>query len=260
MRLVLLLALALGVFAGAKADIVTKTVDYKDGDVVLEGFLAYDSAGAEKRPVVLVIQDWNGIDDYERMRCRMIASLGYVAFAPDIYGKGVRPKNPQESAAEAGKYYGDNALLRSRLHAALDQARKLPHADPAKIGVIGYCFGGMCALEIARMGADVAGVVSFHGSLTTSAPAKAGAVKAEVLVLHGAADPFVPPADVEAFEKEMKAAGAKFKLVAYPGAVHSFTVKGSESYGMPGVAYDEKADTQSWEEMKTFFARVLGSG
>lgn len=241
----------------ANAEIVTRDVDYKEGSTVCQGYLAYDSKLVGKAPVVMVVHDWNGIDDYEKMRCRMLAELGYVAFAVDIYGKGVRPANPAESGAEAGKYYNDNALLRKRLQAGLTYAGSVAHADKSRMAVMGYCFGGMAALEVARMGAPVKGAVSFHGSLGTSNPARSGAVKAEVLVLHGAADPMVPADQVAKFKKEMADAGVKLKFVGYPGAVHAFTVKDSERAGINGVAYDKSADERSWDEMKAFFARIF---
>ncbi|HRF60331.1 MAG TPA: dienelactone hydrolase family protein [Fimbriimonadaceae bacterium] len=242
---------------GASAKIVTKNVEYSEGGTSLEGFLAYDDSAQGKRPVVIVVHDWNSIDDYERSRCEMLAKLGYVAFAADIYGKSVRPKNASESAQAAGKFYGDNALLRSRLDAAIAQAKKLPHADSAKMAMIGYCFGGACALEAARMGAALLGAVSFHGSLRTTNPAKPGTVKAKVLVLHGDADPLVPKEQVEAFKKEMADAKVDLTFIGYPGAVHSFTIKGSEAAGNPAVAYNAEADTQSWEAMKRFFDAIF---
>ena len=243
----------------AQADIVARDVEYKEGSTTCQGYVAFDAKLSGKAPVVMVVHDWNGIDDYEKMRCRMLAELGYVAVAVDIYGKGVRPANPTESGAEAGKYYSDNALLRKRLQAGLTFAGGLVHADKSRMAVIGYCFGGMAALEVARMGAPVKGVASFHGSLGTAHPAKAGAIKAEVLVLHGDADPMVPIDQVNGFKREMKDAGAKLKFVAYPGAVHAFTVKGSERAGMNGVGYQKDADERSWDEMKAFFARIFKS-
>lgn len=242
---------------GASAKIVTKTVDYTEGGTALEGFLAYDDSIQGKRPVVIVVHDWNSIDDYERSRCEMLAKLGYVAFAADIYGKAVRPKNAAESSQAAGKLYADNALLRSRLQAAIKQAANLPHADSTKMAMIGYCFGGACSLEAARMGAPLRGAVSFHGSLRTSNPAKAGVVKAKVLVLHGDADPLVPKEQVEAFKKEMSDAKVDLEFIGYPGAVHSFTIKGSEAAGNPAVAYNAEADTKSWEAMKRFFDAIF---
>lgn len=242
---------------GASAKIVTKNVEYSEGGVALEGFVAYDDAAKGKRPVVIVIHDWNSIDDYERMRCEMLAKLGYVAFAADIYGKSVRPKNAGESGQASGKFYGNNPLLRARLSAAIKEAGRQPYADSSKMAMIGYCFGGMCALEAARMGAPLKGVVSFHGSLRTPNPAKAGAVKAKVLVLHGDADPLVPKDQVDAFRKEMGDAKADMRFIGYPGAVHAFTVKGSEAGGNPAVAYNAEADAKSWEEMKRFFAAIF---
>lgn len=223
---------------------------------VLEGKMVYDPAKG-KRPCVLVIHDWNGPDDYELGRAKQLVALGYTAMVVDIYGKGVRPKTVAECSAESGKYAGDRTLTRKRIMAAYNYAIRQSMVDPKRMAAIGYCFGGMVALELARGGAPAKGVVTFHGNLTNPKPFDAKFILAQVLVLHGAADPFVPKAQVAAFEKEMKAAKKPYRLVAYPGAVHAFTIKGVESLGLDGVAYQAEADRKSWDEMKRFLARVL---
>jgi dienelactone hydrolase len=247
--------LALGV-SQARAEIKGSAVEYKAGDVLCEGWHAYDSSKEGKRPAVLIIHQWTGVSDNEKMRARMLAELGYNVFAADIYGKGVRPQ-PPDAAKEAGKYKGDRALYRERLKAALEVLKKDERTDASKIAAIGYCFGGTGVLELVRSGADVEGVVSFHGGLGTPTPADAKNIKAEVLVCHGADDPFVPAAEVEAFHKEMKDAGVKYEFIAYPGAVHSFTQKGAGNDNSKGSAYNAEADVKSWDAMKAFFGKVL---
>ncbi len=251
------LLLSLVAALGARAAIQTKTVEYRQGDAVLEGFVAYDDAVKTPRPGVLVVHQWKGLGDYERKRAVMLAELGYVAFAADIYGKGVRPTSPADAGPLAGKYKNDRPLLRARVTAALDELRKMPQVDGKKIASIGYCFGGSTVLELARSGADVAGVVSFHGALGTPAPDDAKHIRCKVLALHGADDPFVPPAEVSAFESEMKAAKVDWQLVQYGGAVHSFTLWAEDGSFSPGSKYNADADRRSWEAMKQFFAELF---
>ena len=239
------------------AAVQTKIVEYKQGDAVLEGYLAWDDAVEGRRPGVLVVHEWMGLGDYAKGRARKLAEMGYVAFAADIYGKGIRPKTPQEATAESGAYKKDRLLMRARVHAGLDTLRSNPLCDPQRIAAIGYCFGGTCVLELARSDADIAGVVSFHGGLDTPTPADAKNIKCKVLVLHGGDDPHVPPKDVAAFEDEMRSAGVDWQLVVYGGAVHGFTNPASGNDKSRGAAYDAKADRRSWEAMKVFFAEVL---
>jgi dienelactone hydrolase len=252
MRYFILLLLAV---AAARAEIVSKPIEYKEGSTTLEGLWVHDDAVQGKRPSVLVVHQWKGLGDYEKKRAEMLAKLGYNVFAVDIYGKGIRPGNPKDAAAEAAKYKSDRALLRARVNAGLEQLKKLAPTDPKRIAAIGYCFGGTTALELARSGADVAGVVSFHGGLGPSAPARA--IKAKVLALHGADDPFVPPDEVKAFEEEMRKAGVDWQLVAYGNSVHSFTDWSAGNDNSKGAAYNEKADKRSWEAMKQFFGEIF---
>ncbi len=243
--------------APGRAEVLTRTVEYRQGETVLEGYLAYDAAGPAKRPGVLVVHEWTGINPYTRKRVEQLAALGYVAFAADIYGKGVRPATPKEAAATAGRYKGDRALLRERARAGLDELARQPNVDPARIAAIGYCFGGTAVLELARSGAAIQGVVSFHGGLDTPTPGDAKNVRAKVLVLHGADDPNVPPPQVAAFEDEMRAAKVDWQLVKYSGAVHSFTNPGAGSDNSKGAAYNETADRRSWIAMKAFFEEIF---
>jgi dienelactone hydrolase len=257
MRNVLFLIPFIMIALNVRAEIVSKTVEYKEGDAVLEGVSVYDAAIQGKRPAVLIVHQWMGLGDYEKKRAEMLARLGYNVFAADIYGKGIRPHTPKEAAAQAGKYRNDRALLRARAQAALDLLAKHELSDPKRIAAIGYCFGGTTVLELARSGADLAGVVSFHGGLSTPNPSDAKKIRAKVLALHGADDPNVSPKEVEAFEEEMRQAGVDWQLIAYGGAVHSFTDWNAGNDNSKGAAYNERADRRSWEAMKQFFAEVF---
>lgn len=254
--LALVAVLALGA-AESRVELVTKEIEYKIGDASFEGYAAWPKDATGKLPGVLVCHQWMGHTPYERMRVEETAKLGYVAFALDIYGKGVRPKDAGEAAKTAGGYKGDRALLRARALAGLETLRKIEACDPAKVAVMGYCFGGTTALEVARSGADVAGVVSFHGDLSSPAPEDAKKIKGKVLALHGADDPFVPAAQVAAFEDEMRKAGVDWQLVAYGGAVHGFTHKSAGNDNSKGAAYNEKADLRSWEAYKSFLSELF---
>jgi dienelactone hydrolase len=223
----------------------------------LEGYLAWDDSIQAQRPGILVVHEWTGLGDYVKMRTKKLAEMGYVALAIDIYGKGIRPQTPQEAAAQAGIYKNDRKLMRARASAGLDVLRNNPLCDTRRIAAIGYCFGGTVVLELARSGADIAGVVSFHGGLDTPAPEDAKNFKCKVLVLHGGDDPHVPRKDVDAFENEMRAGGVDWQLVIYGGAVHSFTNPSSGNDKSKGAAYDAKVDHRSWEAMKGFFAEIF---
>lgn len=236
----------------AQATIVTKRVEYKQGDTVLEGYLAYDDAKSGKRPGVMIIHDWNGLDGYEETRAKMLAELGYVAFAADIYGKATRPKTTQENGQFAGKYRGDIPLFRARLQSGLDELKRQTQIDATKTAAIGYCFGGGGVLELARSGADVTGIVSFHGGLATPTPAKTGDVKSKVMVIHAAQDPAVPQEQFVGFLNEMRDAKVDYQTVVYNLNLHAFTVIG-------GGQYDATADRRSWAAMREFFKELFGA-
>ncbi len=254
-----LIALVLILQPNAWCEIKSIPVEYKQGDTVLEGFLAYDDAqAAQKRPGVIIVHEWKGLNEYAKTRARKLAELGYVAFAADIYGKGVRPATGEEAGKIAGVYKNDRELTRKRAKAALDYLSQDEHVDSFKIAAIGYCFGGMVVLEMARAGFPLSGVVTFHGSLSPKLP-PAGAVKSKLLVLHGALDPFVKPEEVAQFKAEMKKANADMRFISYEGAVHSFTNPESGDDPTKGVAYNAKADEASWEEMKKFFSEIFHS-
>jgi dienelactone hydrolase len=197
------------------------------------------------------------VGDYVKTRAKQLAELGYVAFAADIYGKGVRPQNPTEAGKEATKYRSNRQLLRNRALAGLKVLQANPLTNPQKIAAIGYCFGGGTVLELARSGADVAGVVSFHGNLDTPNPADAKNIKGKVLVLHGAVDPYVPPEQVSTFEKEMNDAKVDWQLVSYGGVVHSFTNPEAGNDPSKGAAYNALADQRSFGAMQQFFDEIF---
>jgi len=240
-----------------QADIVRSSVEYAEGETELEGVWYHDQSLEGPLPAVLVYHAWGGPGDYEERRARQLAELGYAAFVADIYGKGVRPESRQERAAEAGKYRADRELMRARARAAFDLLAADERVDADRIAAIGYCFGGGVALELARSGAPLAGAVSFHGNLATPDPSDARNIQGRVLVLHGADDPFVPDEEVLAFQEEMREAGVDWQLIAYGGAVHSFTHREAGDDPSTGAAYHEPSDRRSWQAMKQFLQEVF---
>jgi dienelactone hydrolase len=252
-----LAALALYTASPLCAAIKTEVIAYAQDGTELEGYLAYDDASTSPRPGVLLIHDWMGVGDYAKSRAKQLAALGYVAFAADIYGKGNQPADQKAASGLAGKYKGDRALYRARLQAGLDQLTSRKEVAAGQIAAIGYCFGGTGVLELARSGANLKGVVTFHGGLATPTPEDAKNIKCPVLVLHGADDPFVKPAEVAAFKEEMEKAHVKYEFVAYPGAVHSFTRPDAGNDNSKGAAYNEAADKQSWAAMQKFFSEIF---
>lgn len=259
MRSLLAVLGILAIVMPAMAEIKTEEIEYRHGDTVLQGFLAYDDAAGEKRPGVLIVHEWWGHNDYVRSRAEQLAKLGYVAFALDMYGKGVRTDDPEAAGKLARPFYQDTALTRERASAGLKILADHARVDRTKLAAIGYCFGGKVALELARSGADLAAVVSFHGSLGTAEPAGEGAVKATVLVCHGADDPFIPAAEKAAFLDEMKKAKADLIFVEYAGAVHAFTNPAADGIKLPGAKYDETADRRSWRHMRDLLEEKFGS-
>lgn len=244
----------------ATAKIKSEVVEYKDGETILEGVLVYDDALVKKNkklPGIVIVHDWMGVGDYVKMRAEQMAELGYVAFAADIYGKGVRPKDAKEAGAQAGKYKaGDRKEMRSRATAAYNLLAANKNVDAGKISAMGYCFGGTVALEMAKQDLDLKGVVSFHGGLSSVSPDDAKKIKSQVLVLHGAIDPYVPATEVAQFQKELNDAKVNYEFVAYSGAVHAFTEKHVGNDISKGAAYNEVADKRSFTAMKTFLTEV----
>ena len=256
MSICLLLAVA------ANGVVTEHEVNYTAGGVVLKGSLAYDGARPGRRPAVLVVHEWSGLNEHARHSAWRLAEAGYVALALDMYGEGKQAHRPREAGMLSTEIRTNLPLMQARFNAARDLLRSQPNVDPERIGAIGYCFGGAVVLEMARAGEDLRGVVSVHGLLDTAAPAKAGAVTAEVLVLIGGADPYEPKEQVAALDRELQAAGARYKIVIYPGAKHAFTNPRATEYGgkkfdMPEDEYSADADQQSWSEMLAFLERVM---
>ncbi len=249
-------AVLLTLSAGS-ATVKTREIEYRQGDTVLQGFIAWDDAARGKRPGVLVVHEWWGHNEHARNQARRLAEAGYVGFALDMYGKGKVTTHPQDAQAFVSEATKDPAVVVARFNAALEQLKRDPHVDTTRIAAIGYCFGGAVVLDMARAGAPLAAVVTFHGALATKTPAQPGKIKARVLVLAGGADPFVPPEQIDAFKREMQAAGARFEVVVYPGAKHGFTNPNAGQYGMEQLAYNAEADQRSWAAMLKLFKEVL---
>lgn len=203
------------------------------------------------------MHEWKGLNPYAVRRAEGLAKLGYVALAIDMYGKGVRAKTREEAGALAGIYVKDRKLMRARALAGLEVLRRHPRVDPTRLGAIGYCFGGTTVLELARSGADLRGVVSFHGNLSTPTPEDARNIRGKVLALHGADDPSGPPDVVAAFQEEMRQGRVDWQFVAYGGAVHAFTNPEAGNDPSTGAAYNEKADLRSWQAMESFFREIF---
>ena len=234
-----------------------ETIEYKDGNVNLRGFVAYDETVTARRPGILVMPEAFGLGPHAKERAQRLAKLGYVVLAGDPYGDGIIAKDLQEAMKHAGPLREDLAKFRQRGRAALEKLASLPQVDTSKLAAIGYCMGGTFSLELARDGAALRGIVSFHGGLETKGPAEAGETKAKVLVCTGADDPFVPPAQVNAFQDEMTKAGVDWQVISYGGTVHSFTNPDADSAGIPGLKYNKSADERSWQAMLSFFSEIF---
>lgn len=257
-KLLNLTLLTMTMMTAAQAKLVTQNVDYTDEKgTLLEGYMAYDDAKTGPRPGVLVAADWRGISEVTRERVDMLAALGYVGFAADVYGKGVHPEGVPAYVQEMMKYKGNRPLYRLRLRAALAEMRKHSQVDPTKVAAIGFCFGGTGVMELARDGADVLGVVTFHGGLDSPTPADGKNIKCKVLCLCGADDPFEKPEDQAAFDAEMKDNGIDYQIVQYGHAVHSFTDKTADALHLDGAKYNAKADVRSWRAMQDFFTEIF---
>lgn len=246
--------------AQAKPNIEGTTVEYTANGVVMKGYLAYDKNITGKRPGVLVVHEWWGLNDYARKRARMLAELGYAALAIDMYGDGKQAEHPDDAGKFSSELMKNFNTAKDRFIAAMEFLKAQPMVDPDKIAAIGYCFGGGIVLNMARQGVDLRGVASFHGSLAAVAPAERGSVKTRILVLHGADDKFITREQIEAFKIEMKNAGADFRFIAYPGASHSFTNPEADEYGKKfkiPVAYNAEADKKSWKELKKFLQQIF---
>jgi len=236
----------------------TKDIEYQDGAVTMRGLLAFDEANAGKRPGILVVHEAWGLGEHAMERAKMLASEGYVALAADMYGDRRLATDLPQAMELIGELRTDPAKLRQRALSALAALKAQPNVDGTKLAAIGFCFGGTTVLELARGGAEVRGVVSFHGGLQTAAPAEPGAVTPKVLVCTGADDPMIPPAQVTDFEEEMRRAGADWQVISYGGTVHSFTnPDAGKTVKLDGVAYNAQTDKRSWAAMRAFFAEIF---
>jgi dienelactone hydrolase len=259
--------MVMGVLAGlcvmAQAAIKTETVTYQAGDTALQGYLAYDDAAAGKQPGVLVFPEWWGVNDYCKERARQLAAMGYVALAADMYGNGLVATDPTEAGKLTGQFRGNwenggRALLRQRAQAALATLAKDPRVDPARLGAIGFCFGGTCVLELAYSAPNLTAAVTFHGGLTAPDPADFPQIKAHFLILHGADDPTVKPEQITALQEGLRAAKADWEMIYYGGAVHGFSNPDNvRSPNQTIVAYNAEAAQRSWETMGEFFKEIL---
>jgi dienelactone hydrolase len=246
--------------SSAFGELVTQKVDYTDEKgTALHGYVAYDRAISGKRPGVLVIHDWRGLTDYTKKRADMLAQLGYIAFAVDIYGKDIHSEGPSAWAKEITIYKSDRSLYRERARAAYRAFLTQPLLDSTRIAAIGFCFGGTGVIEMARDGLDLKGVVSFHGGLDSRPLSPGTAIKAKVLALCGADDPFEKPDDMKAFEQQLRDNNVDYQIVSYGHAVHAFTDPGVDALHQDGAKYNAAADRRSWQAMHDFFAEIFGN-
>jgi dienelactone hydrolase len=250
---------ALGTFAAAEAEVKTRTVTYHDGGTTLQGYLAWDESVTGKRPAVMVVHEWWGLNDYVKRRARMLAELGYAAFAVDMYGDAKVTEHGEEASAWSKQITENIAGWRQRALTGLQALREQPMVDPQRLAAVGYCFGGATVMELAYTGADLKAVVSFHGSLPIPSEEEARQIRASVLAAHGAADAFVPQARVARFQQALEQAGADWHMVIYGGARHAFTNPNADSHGIENLRYNRKADERSWRHMRQFLEEAFGS-
>ena len=250
-------ALTLLYSLSASAELVKKDIEYKDGSEVLQGYLVYDDAISALRPGVVVVHDWMGLTEENKVKVEETAKLGVVAFGADVYGKNKRPQSADEAGKFSGAWKADRKKLRTRINAALKVLQKQVFVDKNRLGATGYCFGGTTVLELARSGANIKAVATFHGGLDSLTPADGKNIKAHVLVLHGADDPVVKAEDKKAFEEEMRNAKVDWQIIEYGNAVHSFTIKGAGNDNSKGAAYNAEADKRSWIALQNFFKESL---
>ena len=256
-RFLLIALMLVGLASNVQAKIMTKIIAYQHDGVNLEGFLAYDDSLKGKRPAVLVVHEWWGLTDYVRGRAEKLAGMGYVAFALDMYGKGKVTEHPSQAGEWMRQIRSNVYQWQQRALAGLEVLRKDPRTDLNRIAAIGYCFGGATVQQLAYSGADIKGVVSFHGSLLLPMSEQLQKVKAKILICHGAADPFTKGGEIEQYISVMERAGLDYQLIIYAGARHGFTNPGADKFGMDGLKYSKSADLRSWADMKVFFAEIF---
>jgi dienelactone hydrolase len=239
--------------------LIEDNVSYSADGTDMKGYVVYSDSIQGKRPAVLVVHEWWGLNDYPKSRAKQLAQMGYIAMAVDMYGNGQTGTNPDEAMKLAGPFYQNPQLAKTRLDAAIAKLKTYEQTDTSRIAAIGYCYGGFVVLNAAKLGADLKGVVSFHGGLSGVAPDK-NKLKAQILVCHGEADKFVSPAEVSTFKKQMDSVGANYTFKSYPNATHAFTnpesTENGKKFKMP-IEYNAEADRNSWEDMKAFFGKIF---
>jgi len=239
--------------------LIEDNVSYSADGTDMKGYVVYSDSIQGKRPAVLVVHEWWGLNDYPKSRAKQLAQMGYIAMAVDMYGNGQTGANPDEAMKLAGPFYQNPQLAKTRLDAAIAKLKTYEQTDTSRIAAIGYCYGGFVVLNAAKLGADLKGVVSFHGGLSGVAPDK-NKLKAQILVCHGEADKFVSPAEVSTFKKQMDSVGANYNFKSYPNATHAFTnpesTENGKKFKMP-IEYNAEADRNSWEDMKAFFGKIF---
>jgi dienelactone hydrolase len=256
-RFILIALIVVGLASTVQAKIMTKTISYQHDGVNLEGFLAYDDSLKGKRPAVLVVHEWWGLNDYVRSRAEQLASMGYVAFALDMYGKGKVTQHPSQAGEWMAQVRSNVYQWQQRALAGLEVLRKDPRTDVDRIAAIGYCFGGATVQQLAYSGADIRGVVSFHGSLLLPMSEQIQKVKAKILICHGAADPFTKLGEIEQYISAMERSGLDYQMIIYGGARHGFTNPGADKIGMDALKYSNSADLRSWADMEVFFEEIF---
>ncbi len=255
-KIILIIIMMLFIGVAAEAKLISDAVTYEHEGTILEGYLSYDDTLEGKLPGILVVHEWWGLNDFVRSRVDKLAELGYVAFALDMYGKGIFTKDPSEAKELAGHLRG-KPIMRQRALAGLNILKNNDRVDISRIAAIGYCFGGTTVLELAYSGADIAGVVSFHGGLTAAKPEDYSRIRAKILICHGAEDTFISPDEIKAFHEGMRQSNADWQMISFGGAVHSFTNPEAGQSGIQGVAYHPKADERSWKYMQIFFKEIF---
>jgi dienelactone hydrolase len=257
-RKVIAMAIVALTTGASQAAIVTKTVDYDYDGTKLKGFLAYDDAVKEKRPGVLVVHEFWGLNEYAKDRCKKLAELGYVAFAVDMYGDGKMTEHPDDARKMMSVVRENVKVWRGRAEAGLKQLKAQPNVDPDKLAAIGYCFGGTTCLQLAYSGADLKAVATFHAGLVTPTEDEAKAIKPKIIVCNGEDDTFITADQIKAFRAALDKAKVKYEFVNYKGAVHSFTVPEANKANIKGIKYDKAADTDSWKRMQELFKDTMG--
>ncbi len=237
--------------------IQTRQIEYKDGDILLEAYMAWDDAGSDRRPGVLISHAWAGRGEFEEDKAAHLAELGYVGFALDLYGKGVKGGNPEQNRELMQPLLDDRVMLQRRMHLALENIRKQKEVDAERVAAMGFCFGGLCVLDLARTGADILGAASFHGLFSAPGNTADNKISAKVLAMHGWDDPMATPDDVMTFSKEMSAADTDWQLHAYGRAMHAFTNPGAQMPNL-GMQYSAKADRRSFAACKDFLVELFG--